>query len=160
MQEAMPPRALSRDEVREVDRRAIEDLGVPGIVLMENAGLGLTRVVIEELGRLAAGPGSPVVIVCGRGNNGGDGLVLARHLDLRGYAPRVAYCGDRSTARRDGDAGINLTIVEGAGLTLEDVPDPQALAALLFLYKHVLEQPFDWLDDLVRAKRPITSPSC
>ncbi len=126
-----PIRALSRAEVREVDRKSIEELGVPGCVLMENAGLGLTEVVIAELGRLGAAPGAAVGIVCGRGNNGGDGLVLARHLDLRGYRPRVAYCGEIREAARDTDAGLNLTIVERAGLELIEAPDAVALQRVL-----------------------------
>jgi NAD(P)H-hydrate epimerase len=66
---------LSREEVRAIDRRAIEELGIPGLVLMENAGRGTA----ELLRRL--GINGPVVICCGKGNNGGDGLVIARHLD-------------------------------------------------------------------------------
>ena len=70
---------LSRDEVRELDRRAIEGFGVPGVVLMENAGRGCA----ELLMRLNP-ERQPVVILCGPGNNGGDGFVIARHLDNRG----------------------------------------------------------------------------
>jgi NAD(P)H-hydrate epimerase len=126
-----PKRSLSRAEVREVDRRSIEELGVPGCVLMENAGRGLTELVIAELERRGAPLGASVGIVCGRGNNGGDGLVLARHLDLRGYLPRIAYCGRTAEARRDTDAGLNLTIVERAGLELTETPDAAGLAAVL-----------------------------
>ncbi len=71
---------LSRDEVRELDRRAINDFGVPGVVLMENAGRGCT----ELLMRLNP-ERKPVVILCGPGNNGGDGFVIARHLDNAGW---------------------------------------------------------------------------
>ncbi len=78
-----------------------------------------------------------VGIVVGRGNNGGDGLVLARHLTLRGYAPRVAYCGSAAAARRDTDAGINLTIVERSGISLTEVSDGAALAALLASWSDV-----------------------
>ncbi len=70
--------ALSRDQCREVDRRAIEELGMSGLVLMENAGRGCVDVLCGE------GIRGPVVIVCGRGNNGGDGFVIARHLEIRG----------------------------------------------------------------------------
>ncbi|TMM27726.1 MAG: hypothetical protein E6F99_30860, partial [Actinobacteria bacterium] len=65
---------LSRDEVRELDRRAIEGFGVPGVVLMENAGRGCA----ELLMRLNP-ERRPTVILCGPGNNGGDGFVIARH---------------------------------------------------------------------------------
>jgi NAD(P)H-hydrate repair Nnr-like enzyme with NAD(P)H-hydrate epimerase domain len=99
---AAPARALSRDEVRAVDEKAIA-MGLPGICLMENAALGLTNVVCEELVARGAGAGAVVGIVAKTGNNGGDGFVLARQLLLRGYAPRVAYCGDRANAKRDTD---------------------------------------------------------
>ncbi len=68
----MIPKTLDRDQVREVDRRAIEDYGLSGLVLMENAGRG----VADVLCRL--GIAGPVVICCGKGNNGGDGFVTAR----------------------------------------------------------------------------------
>jgi NAD(P)H-hydrate epimerase len=70
---------LSRDQVRELDRRAIQEFGVPGIVLMENAGRGAAELLLSlnpELDR--------VLILCGPGNNGGDGFVMARHLENRG----------------------------------------------------------------------------
>jgi len=73
------PFALTRQQVRELDRRAIQDYGVPGIVLMENAGRGCA----ELLMRLAP-PDVRFVVLCGPGNNGGDGFVIARHLDNRG----------------------------------------------------------------------------
>lgn len=127
-QELRPLRPLTRDEVREVDRFAIHELGVPGIVLMENASLGLARVVIAEAEARGAGP---VGIVCGKGNNGGDGLALARHLVVRGIEARIAYCGQTADADRAGDAGINLTIVEKAGVPLSEVADGAGLSALL-----------------------------
>mmetsp|Transcript_59531 Transcript_59531/g.159492 ORF Transcript_59531/g.159492 Transcript_59531/m.159492 type:complete len:243 (-) Transcript_59531:84-812(-) len=127
---AQPPRALAREEAREVDQRA-EDLGMIGIVLMENAGLGLTHFVLQELQSRGAGPGAVVGIVGGRGNNAGDGFVLARHLVLRGYVPKVAFCGDRAKAKRDTDAGVNLTVIERSGVSIEDVLDGPQLAAVL-----------------------------
>ncbi len=75
---------LSRDEVRELDRRAIEEYGVPGLILMENAGRGAA----ELLMRLNPEK-RPVVIFCGPGNNGGDGFVIARHLDNHGWPIKV-----------------------------------------------------------------------
>lgn len=128
---ARPPRALTRAEVREVDRRAIELHGVPGVVLMENAGRGLTEVVDRELRALGARPGAEVPIVCGRGNNGGDGFVLARHLALLGWRPRVVYAGRLAVADRGGDAGVNLSILERAGEPLVEAVDGPALAAAL-----------------------------
>src|SRR5579871_2949867 len=69
---------LSRDQARDLDCRAIDGLGMPGVVLMENAGRN-----IAELAR-SLGAAGPVAICCGPGNNGGDGFVMARHLDNAG----------------------------------------------------------------------------
>jgi len=77
-------RSLFRAEVRDVDRRAIEDYGLPGIVLMENAGRSAAELMVNQLG--ASGR---IVIVCGKGNNAGDGFVMARHLELRGCDPVI-----------------------------------------------------------------------
>jgi NAD(P)H-hydrate epimerase len=96
---------LSRDEVRELDRRAVAEFGVPGIVLMENAGRGCA----ELLMRLNPDQ-KPVVILCGPGNNGGDGFVIARHLDNRGWPVWAVY--HPGTEKSTGDAAINRGVVE------------------------------------------------
>ena len=74
---------LSRDEVRSLDRLAEAEYGVPSILLMENAGRGAAEVL------LSLGVRGPVVVCCGKGNNGGDGLVIARHLDIHRVPVRV-----------------------------------------------------------------------
>src|SRR5437879_3397343 len=71
------PHSLTRSQVRDVDRRAIAEFGLPGIVLMENAGRGAAELLIR------LGIAGRVVICAGKGNNGGDGFVIARHLELR-----------------------------------------------------------------------------
>jgi NAD(P)H-hydrate epimerase len=100
---------LSRDEVRELDRRAIHDFGVPGIVLMENAGRGSA----ELLMRLNP-ERKPVVILCGPGNNGGDGFVIARHLDNHGWPVDVHIVARHKQER--GDADVNFDILFAAGI--------------------------------------------
>lgn len=75
---------LSRDAVREIDRRATDEFGLPSVVLMENAGRGCA----ELMARLNPDR-QPVTVLCGPGNNGGDGFVIARHLDNRGWPVRV-----------------------------------------------------------------------
>ena len=108
-----------------MDRRAIE-LGVPGVVLMENAGLGLTRAVLAELPL-----GGRVAIVAGRGNNGGDGFVLARQLALRGVEVELGFCGELDPAALEGDAGQNLRPLLAVGPTPRALPAPHQLAAWL-----------------------------
>lgn len=77
---------LTSAEMRECDRRAIDDLGIPGPTLMERAGRGLARAIRSRYPHLNR---RRIWIVCGRGNNGGDGLVLARLLHDDGLNPRV-----------------------------------------------------------------------
>ena len=101
-----PGEALSRRQIRDFDRLAIQQWGVPGVVLMENAGRGAAD-CIEAFLQGACGKG--VAIVCGPGNNGGDGFVIARHLHLRGAGVTVFAVGaaDKLTA----DAAANLAIL-------------------------------------------------
>lgn len=106
---------LTRAQVREVDRRCIENYHVPGIVLMENASRGVAEVCHAMLRE--AGATLPVAIVCGGGNNGGDGLAVARHLHNRGWAVHVFTAFD--AARLKGDALTNWRIVEAMALPRE-----------------------------------------
>jgi len=99
-----PKGFLSRSEVRELDRRAIEEFGVPGVVLMENAGRGAAELLVN------LGIHGRVLICCGKGNNGGDGFVIARHLANRGVNIQVLPCAPREELT--GDALINFTILE------------------------------------------------
>jgi NAD(P)H-hydrate epimerase len=112
----MPP-AVTRDQSREVDRRAIQEYGMSGLVLMENAGRG----VADVLCRLPeAGPGGllgRVLVCCGKGNNAGDGFVVARHLDLRGHEVLVLVWAEE--AELTGDAGANYAILRKCGVPIE-----------------------------------------
>jgi hydroxyethylthiazole kinase-like uncharacterized protein yjeF len=90
-------------EMRAVDARAIAQLGVPGPRLMENAGTGAAQVIV---GAFAPIRGKRVLVVCGRGNNGGDGFVVARRLKARGARVHVALIGRRSEVK--GDAALAL----------------------------------------------------
>jgi NAD(P)H-hydrate epimerase len=120
-------KALSRDEVRALDRRALEVYGIPTLLLMENAGAGLARIVV---GGMPRGKGR-IAIVCGKGGNGGDGLVLARHVAIAGRSPLVVLAAPPAAFDRASDAGVNLTIVEEMKLPLEVALDGRALGALL-----------------------------
>ncbi|HEY2413979.1 MAG TPA: NAD(P)H-hydrate epimerase [Pirellulaceae bacterium] len=98
--------------MRDIDRRAIEEFGVPGIVLMENAGRGCVEVLVS----LACN--GPVIIVCGKGNNAGDGFVMARHLDVRRIPVKLLLIGAADELR--GDAAMNYAIVAKSQLPMID----------------------------------------
>ncbi|MEA2735077.1 MAG: hypothetical protein QOE14_1528 [Humisphaera sp.] len=113
---------LTREQVREIDRRAIEDFHIPGIVLMENAARAATDVAMKML----AGIANPaVLIVCGSGNNGGDGLAIARHLHNRGVHVEVVRDWSRELT---GDAAINLRIINA--MPIEKTPLEESLSYL------------------------------
>ncbi len=105
---------LTREQVRELDRRAIEEFGVPGIVLMENAGRGVAETICQ------LGLSGPVAICCGKGNNAGDGLVIARHLENRGYVVRVLLWA--APDELPPDASTNYRIVKASGMPLDVLP--------------------------------------
>jgi ADP-dependent NAD(P)H-hydrate dehydratase / NAD(P)H-hydrate epimerase len=121
------PPLLTAAEMRAADAAAISGLGLPSLILMENAGRGLAGIIRREVD---AGDGArrdgDVAIVCGAGNNGGDGLVAARHLARAGVPVHVVLTAPPDAAR--GDAALNLTalqrmggvaIADGSGWTTE-----------------------------------------
>ncbi len=132
---------LSRAAAREVDRIAVERYGVPSIVLMENAAIALAQ---QTIGLMVESGVRDATVVCGPGNNGGDGLAMARHLHNAGAGVRVVL----APGSRRGDAAINLEIVERMDLSivrteggaLPDVPTPGVVVDALFgtgLTRHV-----------------------
>jgi NAD(P)H-hydrate epimerase len=106
----MPPRIFNREQSRRVDQLAIKRYGISGLVLMENAGRGAVD-VLEQIGIT-----SPIAICCGRGNNGGDGFVMARYLHARGYTVKLLLFADPSSLT--GDAAVNFAIAQKIGLPL------------------------------------------
>src|SRR4051812_13911377 len=104
-----PPIILTREQVREVDRRAVAEFHVPSIVLMENASRGVADVAEEHFLRQRPGGTGRILILCGGGNNGGDGLAAARHLHNRGHDVTIGLLTD--PARYKGDALTNWQIV-------------------------------------------------
>jgi NAD(P)H-hydrate epimerase len=106
-------RIVTREEMRAIDRWAIETVGIPSIALMENAGRGLAEAVKERLrDRLTGG----ILVVCGAGNNGGDGFVAARHLAHAGFRAALALAGPEASFDRPGDAGANYRVARALGL--------------------------------------------
>ncbi len=116
---------FTREQMRAYDAFAIEACAVPGVVLMENAGRGAANVISEQ------GTFGPVIVVCGTGNNGGDGLVVARHLLARGIYAEVVLLGAPGSVR--GDAKLNLDALVGLGgrVTVVDDDDLESLDDLL-----------------------------
>lgn len=130
----MPNRSLTRDEVRAVDRRAIDEFGMTGLVLMENAGRGAA----EWLKSL--GIGGMVVVCAGKGNNGGDGFVIARHLELLGGDVRVLLFAAPSDLT--GDAAVNWHILEAADTPRVVLGRQPALSNIEHMLTHA-----DWIVD-------------
>lgn len=117
---------LTAAQMRELDRTAIEEWQVAGLVLMENAGKATADQIEENFAELFPGP---VTIVCGKGNNGGDGYVIARHLLNRGWdVSTLVLAGKESIA---GDARANLDILEKSGADIEYVSDEAGLDEVL-----------------------------
>lgn len=100
-------------EMREIDRRCIETLGIPGIVLMENAAVRLVDEIEKDLGQVA---GKRIVLFAGKGNNGGDAFAAARHLFNKGALVSVVLLAESTDIK--GDALVNLKILENMGLCL------------------------------------------
>ncbi|MFN8092145.1 MAG: NAD(P)H-hydrate dehydratase [Vicinamibacteria bacterium] len=110
---------LTADEMRRADRRTIDEIGLPGPVLMENAGAAVARLVGERFGAARR-----VVVLCGRGNNGGDGFVVARRLGRRA---RAVLLGPREGA--SGEALVHLRACERSGVPVREAADGAAWAA-------------------------------
>ncbi len=113
---------VTSQQMRDIDHTAIEEYGIAGTVLMENAG----RAVADAAEEMVEGFGH-VLVVCGRGNNGGDGFVAARHLHNRGISAEVFLLAE--AGELSGDAATNCRIAQKMGLPIVENPDTEALEA-------------------------------
>ena len=113
-------RVLNTQQMREADRRTIDEIGIPAIVLMENAGRQAVAAMEAAFDDLAT---SHVGVLCGRGNNGGDGFVIARTLVQRGVETSVFLLGSVADVR--GDARTNLEVLGRIGLTVVEITNAQ-----------------------------------
>jgi NAD(P)H-hydrate epimerase len=111
---------LTGTQMRLVDRRAIDELGLPSLQLMEAAGRGVAERLLVDY---PDAPARTVVVICGRGNNGGDGLVAARHLARRGIVPRVLLLAGGNEL--SGDAAVNLQAARAAGVDVHEIRSPE-----------------------------------
>ncbi|MFN3153425.1 NAD(P)H-hydrate epimerase [Bremerella sp.] len=134
---------LTREQSRAVDVLAAEKYHIPGVILMENAGRGSAELLLARQPK-------QVLICCGPGNNGGDGYVIARHLDLAGVPVKVALLCPRD--RIQGDALINFTIIEAAGIEILDFADEPLCPS----FEEQLDQA-DWVIDAMLGTG-VTSP--
>jgi len=114
---------LTGAQMRDADRRAIEGMGIPSLDLMERAGAGVAACLLEEV--LSRGP-RPVLIVCGKGNNGGDGLVAARHLARLGHVPRTVVLAPQRDLSPE--AWAQLSAARSSGLSIEEIGDESGWA--------------------------------
>ncbi|MGD8501974.1 MAG: NAD(P)H-hydrate dehydratase [Syntrophobacterales bacterium] len=118
-------RAVTGEEMAGMDRIAIEELGIPGVVLMENAGRGATEVMWRYFPDMG---GKRVAVLAGGGNNGGDGFVIARHL-WQQRVDVVVYCLKKLDSYQ-GDARSNLEIIQKLDLVVEEVTENAGIKKL------------------------------
>ena len=117
---------VTSEIMRAMDKQAIENMGVPGIVLMENAGAGTAKIIMSDYEEQII---KGVCIFCGIGNNGGDGFVIARHLWNNGYDVQIYLIG--SSDKIKGDAKINFDIVDKMEIPIVEINEDK-LVDILF----------------------------
>jgi NAD(P)H-hydrate epimerase len=107
---------MTRQQVRDFDKWAIESLKIPGVVLMENAGKNFVDIIMPDIRESGV---KKICIFCGTGNNGGDGYVIARHLENNNFRTKAVIVGD--IEKIAGDAKTNLEIIRNMGLKIENI---------------------------------------
>lgn len=116
-------KVVTAQQMQTLDRYTIEEIGLPGIVLMENAGRAVAKAMFKHFPDLWH---QKVHIICGKGNNGGDGLVVARHLSAAGVLVKIFLLAKQENLA--GDAAINLGLVQKLGLSLVEISTAEELA--------------------------------
>ena len=107
---------FSTDQIRKIDEYAIKHLGIPGIVLMENASREIYKKISEQIEFLE----SPKIdLICGKGNNGGDGFATARHFSNAGYKVEVVYLGSENEMSED--CRFNFQLLKKLSKTNKDI---------------------------------------
>jgi len=113
-------KTVSTQKMRELDRRTIQDYGIPGETLMDRAGLGVADVV-DYVAKMWGYPDPPILLFAGRGNNGGDAFVAARYLKEQGYQVDLSLACE--AGRVTGDALSHLSRARRAGIEIREFPD-------------------------------------
>ena len=116
---------VTANEMQAMDRQAIEDFGIPGMVLMENAGRGATRFLLQQFPDIE---NKKVAVIAGRGNNGGDGFVIARYLKQKGIRVQVYLLAVRD--RVQGDALANLKLLKALEVPVVEIPDEASFSKI------------------------------
>jgi len=116
---------VTPDEMKIIDKTAIDEFGIPGIVLMENAALGVVREIVKILGDI---PGKKAIVLAGKGNNGGDAFAVARHLFNMGANVSVHVLAKLADVK--GDAKINLDILLKMGIEVNEITEGQHIAVV------------------------------
>jgi len=131
---------VTASEMQQMDRQTIESFGIPGRVLMENAGLGATRILSDQFDDII---NKKVGVIAGPGNNGGDGFVIARYLAQKGSDVAVYLFAE--SARVKGDAAANLKLLFPLNVPVVEMPDEQSFLAHKtgMLHKEI------WIDALL-----------
>ena len=132
---------VSAKEMQTMDAMTIEKFGLPGRVLMENAGRGATRIFLNEIYRYHSH--AQIAVMAGRGNNGGDGFVMARYLAQKKIPVWVYLLANRD--RVGGDAAANLDLLDPLGVPVKEVPD---LACFNALKSELMHQDI-WIDAIL-----------
>ena len=144
---------LSNQQMRMVDTSAIEDYHIPSIVLMEHASMGIFEKLKQQVSK-----DSKILVVCGVGNNGGDGLALARLLHIDGYDVKYALVEDFVSSQ---DALVNLQIVESMGLEkVHSVNGYDVIVDAIFgtgLTRNVESKAKEWIDNINQSGAKIYS---
>jgi len=117
---------VTAEKMREMDGRAIEQMGIPGVVLMENAGKGASEKILSYFPEIVE---EDVAIICGPGNNGGDGFVVARH--LANFGCDVTCCLLADPKKLKGDALTNFRIAKNMGIEIFELTSEAGLSDLL-----------------------------
>jgi NAD(P)H-hydrate epimerase len=122
-------KVLDEEQMREVDRRTIE-LGIPGLILMENAGNRVVDYLVEKFSPLSR---QRIVVLCGKGNNGGDGFVVARQLFTRFQPASLHVVLGGSPEELKGDAAENYRMLKASGCDVVDSVSPDMRRATLVI---------------------------
>ncbi len=146
-------RIVTSNQMRELDKRAMTEGGIPGVVLMENAGRSVFSVLQERYSPLHT---HSFHISCGVGNNGGDGFVVARYLLLSGASVSLSVTGD--VKRISGDALVHLNILKGRKANTGSSPNPNAIQVDALLGTGLQGVPREDISEMIRAINASAQP--